>query len=165
MERNMEITQQLVKELFEYRDGELYRRIGTSSNAKTGDKAGSLSGDGYLQTNINAKKYKNHRIIFLYHHGYLPEFIDHIDNNRLNNHINNLRETSILQNNRNARTRAGNTSGVKGVYWYKATQKWGVRINVNSKEKFFGYYHDINVAKFIVETMRNKYHGKFARHA
>ena len=160
----MGITQQLVKDLFEYRDGELYRRIGTSSNAKAGDKAGSLSGDGYLHTTINGKKYKNHRIIFMYYHGYLPEFIDHIDNNRLNNHIENLREATIAQNNRNAKTPNTNTSGVKGVSWSKAANKWLVRIHINDKEKCFGHYHDIEIAKFIAETMRNKYHGDFARH-
>jgi len=165
MERNMEITQQLVKELFEYRDGVLYWKIRPANRVQIGDKVGSINSAGYLITRINNKHYQNHRIIFLYHHGYLPQFIDHKDCNPLNNRLENLREATYLQNNCNASARADNTSGVKGVCWDKCRRKWQVRVSVNGKEKHFGRYHDIKVAKFIAETMRYKYHKDFARHA
>ena len=159
----MTITQDQVKDLFDYCDGELFWKI-ARQKIQIGAKAGTLTNHGYLQTSINAKKYKNHRIIFLMFYGYLPEFIDHIDGNRSNNHIDNLREATVAQNQHNRLIQKNNTSGVKGVYWYKATQKWRVQLQVNGKVKSFGLYHDIEVAKFIAETMRYKYHGAFANH-
>lgn len=158
----MKITQQLIKDLFDYRDGELYWKISVS-NVKIGAKAGSLN-CGYLQTRIKRKAYRNHRIIFLYHHGYLPQFIDHIDGNKLNNSINNLREATLAQNNYNAKKPVSNTSGFKNISWCKNSKKWKVYLHFNNKSKHFGYYHDIDVAKFIAETMRYKYHGQFANH-
>jgi len=160
----MEIEQRQVKDVFEYRDGELYWKVNNSNRIKVGDKAGSINSTGYLITSIDSKHYLNHRIIFLWHYGYLPQYIDHKDCNPLNNRIENLREATYLQNNCNAKPRADNTSGVKGVSWNKGSKKWQVRVSVNGKQKYFGRYYDINVAKFIAETMRNKYHGEFARH-
>ena len=158
------ITQELIKELFDYRDGELYWKVRNSSRTQIGDKAGTLHHTGYLQTRINGKIYKNHRMIFLYHHGYLSEFIDHIDGCRSNNRIENLREASLSQNQHNKKINKNNTSGVKGVCWNKQAKKWLVRLDVDGKQKYFGYYHDIEVAKFIAETMRHKYHKEFANH-
>ena len=160
----MEITQHSVKDLFDYRDGVLYWKIRPSNRIKINDKVGSLNNRGYLGTKINEKKYSNHRIIFLMFHGYLPKFIDHIDGNPLNNKIENLRGASLTQNQYNSRISARNKSGVKGVSWAKRDKKWLARVSVNGKNKSFGSYHDIEVAKFIAETMRYKYHGEFARH-
>ena len=161
----MEITQQLVKELFEYCDGVLYWKVRPAYHIKIGNKAGTIASIGYWQTSINKKKYNNHRLIFLMFYGYLPAEIDHIDNNPLNNRIENLREATRFENNYNTRTRADNTSSIKGVNWDKARQKWRVQLCVEGKKRYFGCYHDIKVAKFIVETMRHKYHKDFARHA
>ena len=158
------ITQNQVKDLFEYRNGELFWKIKPAQRVKIDSKAGSLHQKGYLQTEINGKKYLNHRIIFLMFHGYLPEFIDHIDNNRSNNRIENLREATLSQNQHNAKTRKDNTSGVKGVCWYKATQKWRVQLQVNGKVKFFGDYNDLEVAKLVANEARNTYHQNYANH-
>jgi hypothetical protein len=160
----MTITQDQVKELFEYCDGELYRKVKTNRNIKIGAKAGYLNKSGYVITSINGKLYFNHRIIFLMFHGYLPEFIDHIDNNPLNNQIENLREATSTQNQYNRLIQKNNTSGVKGVSWNTQKQKWHVQLRINNKLKYFGRYYDLEVAKFVAETMRYKYHGAFANH-
>ena len=160
----MTITQDQVKDLFEYRDGELYWKISLAHKIKINDMAGSINNGGYKRVGVNNKDYLNHRLIFLMHYGFLPAEIDHIDGNKVNNNIENLREATRSENNCNVRTRADNTSGVKGVCWHKRDKKWQVRVTVNGKEKHFGIYHDIEVAKFIAETMRYKYHGKFANH-
>ena len=81
------ITQDYVKQLFEYRDGELYWKVKYSQRVKIGAKAGALDGDEYFRISINGKRYLNHRLIFLMHHGYLPEYLDHIDGNPSNNKI------------------------------------------------------------------------------
>ena len=158
------ITQDQVKDLFDYRDGELYWKVATSKRIKIGDKVKSLGSDGYLRGTINGKKYANHRIIFLMFNGYLPKKVDHRDNNPLNNRIGNLREATVPQNAHNSKKPITNTSGVKGVVWHTQAKKWQVQLQVNGVHKYFGQYHDIDVAKFIAETMRYKYHGQFANH-
>jgi len=157
------ITQKLLKELFEYKDGDLYWLVDMIPNKTKGNKAGRLHKNGYFRTSIAKKLYTNHRLIFLYHYGYLPKFVDHIDGNKLNNKIENLREATISQNAQNSKKPNNNKSGVKGVDWSKIHKKWRVQINVDGKQKYFGTYFDLNVAKFVADTMRYKYHGQFAR--
>jgi len=144
-----------MKDLFEYKDGELYWK-------KNGKQAGTVTARGKKQISIGGKLYLAHRIIFLMHHGYLPTEIDHIDNNQLNNRIENLREANRYTNNMNVRRGKHNTSGVKNVLWSSRDNKWRVRMSVSGKQKSFGSYYDINVAKFVADTMRHKYHGEFA---
>jgi hypothetical protein len=112
-----------------------------------GDVAGCNNGFGYLITRVDRKPYFNHRLIFLYHHGYMPEnMIDHIDRNRANNKINNLREVSNSCNIRNAKQPRNNTSGVKGIHWFKRVKKWTAYIDVGGLRKHLGYYQDFTEA-------------------
>ncbi len=132
--RSATITQAEVKRLFNYRDGVLYWKVKPVNNVFIGTPTGSINYRGYLQTRINNKIYLNHILIFLYHHGYMPEnMVDHIDRNKLNNRIENLREVSNQCNMRNAKQPKNNTSGVKGVYWNRRDGKWVARININQK--------------------------------
>ena len=146
---------------FEYKDGSLFWKI-AKQKIKIGQKAGCLNNSGYRIIRLNQKSYLEHRIIFALHHGYMPNFIDHIDGNKLNNNIDNLREATKTQNHYNKSLQKNNTSGVKGVVWHKASKKWAVKLVVNKKIKNFGTYFDIEYAKFVVEAMRYKYHGNFA---
>jgi hypothetical protein len=157
------LTQELVQSLFEYKDGELYWKVNKGS-AKIGDKTGSLHHSGYLCIQINSKTYLAHRVIFLYHHGFLPQYIDHIDGNKSNNKIENLREATIQQNGFNTKLYKTSTSGIKGVDWSKKAKKWQVRVQINNKRKYFGIYENIELAELVAIEARNKYHGNFARH-
>ena len=164
-----ELTQDLVKELFKYKDGFLYwKNINQyCHNRKNGDKVGNIESIGYYVTSINNKKYKLHRLIFLYHHGYLPEFIDHIDNNKINNKIENLREATRLQNNRNSlkhKTRNGKptSSKYKGVHWDKRSQRWISRIVINKKSKYLGSSESEIKAAEIYNESAIKYFKEYA---
>ena len=160
------ITQQRLHELFEYRDGTLIRKVSVQSNAREGDVIGGVNSDGYLQAMIDRKSYKVHRMVFLYHHGYLTDGLqmDHIDGNKTNNRIENLREVTKSQNKMNSKLAANNTSGVKGVYWHKRKQKWTSKIILNRKHIHLGYYDTIEEAVSVAIAARNEYHGDFARH-
>lgn len=161
---NKILTQDYLHEIFEYRGGVLYWKINKSQKLKIGDIAGCSDGLGYFHTMIDGKNYKNHRIIFLMFHGYLPKCIDHIDNNRSNNCIENLREATRSQNCQNSKKSIRNKSGVKNVHWNKQTQKWQVILMINGKNKNFGYFEDLIVAESVAQETRNKYHGVYARH-
>jgi hypothetical protein len=159
------LTQDYLKEIFEYRDGELYWKISKAQKLKIGQIAGGLRNDGRKATKINNKLYLNHRLIFFYHYGYFPTMIDHIDLNPLNNKIENLREVTRAQNNWNTLKPIRNKSGIKNVSWHKASKKWAVQIGVNGKNKILGYFADIELAELVAVEARNKYHGIYARHS
>jgi hypothetical protein len=156
------ITQEFLKTHFDYKDGYLYWKNNRKSNKVKDKKAGCLNINGYYNLTINYKSYKMHRLIFMWHFGFLPNEIDHIDGNPLNNQIENLRAASRSQNQQNKKIQKNNTSGFKGVYKHK--DKWRVRLMINKKSKSFGLYDDIELAQLVAIEARNKYHGEFARH-
>lgn len=88
-----------------------------------GEEAGYFNKDGYSRTTFNSNKYFNHRIIWILHNGEIDEslFIDHIDGDRANNSINNLRLVSRKLNNRNAGITKANTTGFNGISFNKDT--------------------------------------------
>ena len=145
-------TQQEANDSFTYIDGELYL------------KAGSVNSYGYLTVRHNNKIELAHRVIFLMHHSYLPEIVDHIDNNPLNNKIENLRAANRSTNGMNKKLRCDSTSGVKNVSWHKLRSTWQVSLNVNKKRKCIGYFKDLELADLVAQEARILYHGQFARH-
>ncbi len=150
----IELTLDLVNQLFEYRDGDLYWKP---------SKAGTIDGSGYVQTGIRGKYFKNHRIIFLMHHGYLPDVIDHVDGNRQNNRIENLREATRSENCYNSRIGSNNTSGAKGVSWVARFNKWRARLYANKTMIHIGYFDSFEKAEQAVIDARLKHHKQFAR--
>lgn len=157
------LTKELLHEFFEYRNGELYWKI-TYASRKIGTKCGSIDINGYPYTMFKGKNRKNHRLIFLMFYGYIPELIDHIDGNKSNNKIENLRKSTKQENGFNSKLSKSNKSGVKGVSWSKDKKKWVVQLSVDGINKCFGRYNDIDYAIFVANAMRNKYHKDFARH-
>jgi len=142
----MEITYERVHELFKYSHGE-FIRIKTIGHVKKGITAGSLSSDGYKYIGIDNKGYSVHRLVWLYHNGYMPEFqIDHINRDRADNRIENLREVSRSCNLRNCGNFKNNTSGVKGVSYHGARKSWSATIYNNGKTYYLGHSEDLGEA-------------------
>jgi hypothetical protein len=158
------ITKELLHELFKYKDGNLYWKVFRSPKVNIGTLAGGVhKPTGYYHIQLENKKYKIHRLIFLMHYGYLPKEIDHIDGNPANNKIENLREATRQQNCCNTKLKKLNTSGVKNVHLHKPTNKWLVQLMVNGKKKYFGLYDDLELADLVATEARDKYFGEFAR--
>jgi len=143
-----ELTQKYLKEIFDYKDGFLYWKVSLNLHIKIGSKAGSLHHTGYYNIGINGEKYLTHRLIYLYFNKTLPKMLDHIDNNRSNNKIENLRSSTRSENNRNAKKWKKSTSSIyKGVSWYR-NKKWISYINFNKKRFHLGYFtNEIDAAK------------------
>jgi len=89
--------------------------------------------------------------------------LDHIDLNGLNNTRNNLRWATYSQNLHNRGVYKNNTSGYKGVSWFKRDQKWRADIAVDGKNIFLGYYADILDAVAAYDEAAIRYMGEFAR--
>ncbi len=158
----VELTQQYLKDTFEYKDGSLYWKNAFSKhiNGRELNKNSYLK-NGYRKCNILGKTYRLHRIIFFYHFGYFPQYVDHIDGNKLNNNIENLRECNNAQNGYNRRIPKSNTSGVKGVH--KERNRWVVRISINGKKCFIGSYENKDDAILVNTAVRKYCHSEFYR--
>ena len=151
------------KEYFEYKDGQLYWKKSTNKKIKIGQIAGCITNKGYLTIKVNKKPYLAHVIIFAMHHGYFPKEIDHIDCNKLNNKIENLREATREQNQWNRKIQSNNTSGCKGVYWSNRDKTWRVAIRFNKKINHLGSFKDFELAELVAVEARSKFHGNFAK--
>lgn len=89
--------------------------------------------------------------------------VDHIDGNRLNNTIGNLRLCERRQNLMNSRKRTATTSKFKGVYWLAANRKWRAKINVEGKSKHLGCFAAEEDAARAYDQAALIYFGEFAR--
>lgn len=134
------MTQEKVLSLFDYKDGYLYWKVPIVSYKQVGTIAGYQMDKRYWCISIDKKIWRAHRLIFLWHHGYLPQFIDHMDQNKINNKIENLRAATKGQNMANCGKIKSNTSGYKGVSKIKGTDYYEARIQVNGKQIFLGRF-------------------------
>ncbi len=97
------------------------------------------------------------------HHGYFPIEVDHIDGDKLNNKINNLRAASTRQNQWNSKKPITNTSGYKGAFWHINKKKWISAIKVNKKLIHLGTYKTAEEAHEAYKAAALELHGEFAR--
>lgn len=77
----------------------------------------------------------------MFHHGYLPGEIDHINNIKMDNRIENLREADRSRNCMNKNITKSNKTGFKGVSWFKKSKKYRAQIQINGKPKHLGLYN------------------------
>jgi len=155
------ISHDYVRSAFDYKDGNLIRKIGRVN--EIGAVAGCIhKGTGYVHIKIKAKAFKAHRLIFLYHHGFLPDLVDHIDGDKTNNKIENLRLATKQENCRNQKVRSTNNSGVKGVSWHKVNKKWVVAICKNYKSYYCGSFEDKELANLVSIEATDLLHNNFS---
>jgi hypothetical protein len=155
------IDHEYVLSAFDYQDGNLIRKTGRVN--EIGQIAGCVhKGKGYIHVKIKAKAFKAHRLVFLYHHGYLPECVDHIDGDKTNNKIENLRAATKEENCRNQKIRSTNKSGYKGVKWVEHCKKWQVEVCKNYKQLRFGMYEDLELAGLVAIEATELIHGRFS---
>jgi len=159
------ITQDKLKELFKYDSNGSFIRLSTNKEVKCAKNKGQR----YLRVSIEGKPYFLHRMIFLYHHGYLPKVTDHVDGDRYNNRIENLREVTQQENCLNSKHRTTSKSPYKNVYLQPPTKKsdwkrnWVVSLMVKGQRIYIGSFKDLELANLVAHEARAKYHGVFAR--
>jgi hypothetical protein len=158
----MSITQEYLRSLFDYEDGNLYWKV-KRNGVKPDKKAGNHCGNGYFGIMIDDKGYKLHRMIFLFHHGYLPKYLDHKDGNRGNNRIENLRECTHQENIQNRAAPKNNTTGIKNVVWVELRKRWLVKVK-HANGIYYKHLKCLELADLVATEARDKFHGKFANH-
>jgi hypothetical protein len=160
------LTQEQVRAVFNYNSelGLLLRKqcwVCGCSNAPVF----SLHGEGYLTVSVGSKSHLMHRLIWIYHHGDIPnnKELDHIDGNRANNRLENLRLVDRSRNNKNARRRVDNTSGYPGVFFVKSRKRWVVLIYINKQRKQMGSFKELTDA-INARKMAQAAYGYHANH-
>lgn len=129
-----------------------------------GTPAGSYDDRGYLRVRVDKRFLKVHRVVFALTHGYRPVQVDHRNGVLDDNRPDNLRDATCEQNQRNAKVRIDNSTGVKGVSWHASSGRWQAQCSVNGKQKTIGRYDTIEAAEAAVRAFREQHHGEFARH-
>lgn len=126
------LTAESVRQMFSYDEvtGKLTWKQ-KSPRAGIGAEAGYNNGK-YLVVGFNKTTHKVHRIIWLHFYGEHPlGVIDHIDGEKTNNAIRNLRDVSPSENSQNIKTASkNNKSGLLGVCWHKRDKKWIAQIRL-----------------------------------
>ena len=135
-------------------------------NVRAGSIAGTLHRTGYVHITINRKIYKAHRLAYKMYYGSDPvDQVDHIDCDRSNNRIANLRDATPSQNHANTRVRKKNSSGIKGVYMTSNRKKfpWKACIKINKKLTYLGSYKTKEEAALAYDKAAKEHFGDFAR--
>ena len=146
------ITQEKIKELFDYDSGNLLRKTKTSNRVKVGDVVGSISKSGYIKTGIDNKTHLVHRLIWIWHNGEIDNnlLLDHINQDKVDNRIENLRLVNRQENSWNRQA--------KGAYFDKRCGLWQSKIQTKSGRISLGYFDTEEKAHDAYINAKNKYH-------
>ncbi len=157
------ITYDLLHEMFRYEGGHLYWKFKPNRQIRRGQKAGTINSSGYIVVTINGKKYMAHRLIWLMHGREEAPMLDHVNGDRTDNRIENLRAADNSKNQMNSKRRADNTSGVKGVSWCNTYRKWVGQVWKNNECHKVGRFDSKEDCVKAVVAARAVLHGDFAR--
>lgn len=162
MNKKIELTQEIVRELLDYdpetglffwkerniawfEDGKRWKAHHKKQawNKKWAGKVAfsNNNSEGYLQGVLLGNNVKAHRVVWLWMFGENPfGEIDHKDGDRSNNSLENLRDVTKSQNQRNTFIRKTNKSGRVGVYFHKASNKWSANIRDDRTQVHLGVF-------------------------
>ena len=129
-------------EAFEVREGKLYRKEHIVNGRNYGGFINNIANhsNGYCTVQFKGRMLKYHRLLWILLNGPIPEglVLDHIDGDKLNNNIGNLRLITQRENTQN--TRFHRDGSLPGVWWDKEKGKWKTQIQVDDKKFHLGYF-------------------------
>lgn len=149
-----------LREYLEYQDGKLYWKRKSCNKVVVGKVAGSKCAGEYLAVKLFKQRYMVHHVVWWLHDGVIPDgmMIDHINRNKLDNHIENLRLVDASENSANS-SRYGN----RNCYWHARVKAYQVRVQFRGESYHAGkYFKSLSVAKQAAQQLRDEVHGKFS---
>jgi len=130
-----------------------------------GTSAGYVGAWGYIIVKVYRNAFKAHRLAWAIYHGAWPSpglFIDHINRDKADNRIINLRLATRSENGLNRPNPANNTSGMKGVYWASRNGKWAATIGIDNAKHRLGYFTSYEAACAAYVKAARQLYGDFA---
>jgi hypothetical protein len=157
------LTQARLKEILEYNPdtGEFFWLSPGNRIDLVGKPAGWMHWKGYWRIEIDGKDYASHRLAWLYVYGCWPKNqLDHINRNKSDNRIKNLREATNGQNGANSKAKPSH-SKLKGAHWHSRDKKWFSHIWYDGKKHFLGRFATAEEAHAAYCETAKKLHGEF----
>lgn len=145
------ITHKELFDLFEY-------DLKTGHLLRDGKPVGTPHSLGYLKVKLQQRTYFVHRLVFMYCYGRWPIRVDHVDRDKTNNRLENLRECSHETNNANRGLMQSNSSGFKGVHWSKSANLWRSQVGY----KVIGHFKDKKEAAVAYDKAAVEQYGSAA---
>lgn len=147
-------------------DGSLRWKIRPSNRVKVGHIAGTVGQNGYIYIRLDDSLQLGHRMVWAIAHGEWPsQSIDHINCNRADNRIENLRLADFTQQFANVKRKRNNTSGFKGVSVDKRSGKFIAQIHRHGKHYHLGLFTSAEEAHRRYVAVAKAMFGEFARAA
>lgn len=157
------LTVDKLNSLFYEINGVLFWKENRGKNLLKDKEAGTVARDGYRRVSIDGKLFAVHRLIFFKNNGYFPEEVDHINNNKLDNRIENLRAATRCENQWNTPVKRNSKTGVKGVY-PSYNGKFCAAIRQNRTRIYLGVFNTVEEATKAVQQKREELHCGFVNH-
>ena len=141
-------------------DTGVFTRLTNNNRWKAGHTTGALDKAGYVIILYKGKRYKAHRLAWYYVYGSIPMYnIDHINEDKSDNRIDNLRLDNKNNNAQNVSSPSKNSkSGVRGVHWCTRDKKWIAQIHINGKQVCVARADNIQEAYDAYLTVKRKHH-------
>lgn len=161
---NSALTAERLRSLLKYdaETGVFVWLVSTNGRIKVGDIAGSFNNKGYVAIGCDGKERKAHRLAWLWTHGAWPsEQIDHIDGNKANNRLANLREVTNTENQQNRRRarRDNKSTGLIGAKLHRKTGKYMASIDVNKQRLYLGLHDTAELAHEAYVKAKREHHS------
>lgn len=162
-----ELTAERLREVLSYNaETGIFTWLVSRGKARVGDVAGKHACNGYWRIKLYGKEYPAHRLAWLYVYGAFPDGpVDHINLDKIDNRIANLREATLAENQHNKSEQKNNTSGFKGVSRLSKNGRWRAEIMLNGKSKYLGSFRTAEEAADAYSNAAVNLHADFARDA
>lgn len=135
-----------------------------SNRVHVGAEAGAITRNGYRMIRVDGENLYAHRLAWMFVHGQMPDrIIDHVNLDRDDNRIENLRECDHSENNCNSYLRRDSPSGIKGVGWDSHREKWACSVRHRGR-RLRKRFDTLAEAENWVRSVRESLHGEFVNH-
>lgn len=164
----MSLTANRLRDVLHYdaETGVFTRLVDANNRCKAGSKVGTAGTNGYILISVDGKRYKAHRLAWLYVFGEWPvQFIDHINGDAGDNRLANLRQADRSQNGANSRVSRSKAAGYKGAYLEAKTGKWMAQITPHGNRQTIGRFDTAEEAHAAYMAKAREVFGEFARAA